>query len=143
MIIEELNAIFAGQDVNGEVDVDGVLAAFDRLMERATVEDVPELIAAIQSPKNNFWTRELLSEPICQLDGPNHLEILFAAAQLGLDEGHDNDLFHFNLSEMAESEPDKCRKKLKELTARDDFRHQVAAEWLLEYCHTDKAQDAG
>ncbi len=140
MIAEELKEIFAGQDVEGNVDVDGVLAAFDRLVKRATVDDVPELIAAIQSPENNFWTRELLSGPICQLDGPNHLEILFAAAQQGLDEGHDNDLFHFNLSEMAELESDKCRKKLKELLVQNNFRHREAAEWLLEYCETENAQ---
>jgi hypothetical protein len=137
MITEELKAIFAGQDVEG--DVDGVIAAYDRLVERATVDDIPELIAAIQSSENNFWTRELLSGPICHLDGPNHLEILFDAAQLGLDEGHDNDHFHFNLSEMAELESDKCRKKLKELLAQNNFRHREAAEWLLEYCETDKA----
>ncbi|HEX5222112.1 MAG TPA: hypothetical protein VFZ59_21295 [Verrucomicrobiae bacterium] len=138
MIAKEIEAIFAGQDVGeGEVDVDGVLAAFERLKSIATQADLPSLVAAIQSPRNNFWTRELLSEPICELGGPDYLEVLFEAAQLGLDEGHDNDSFHMNLTEMAYAEPQKCRTKLEELLARPDFKHREAATWLLEFCKTN------
>ena len=70
MIEKEIEAIFAGQDVeDGEVDIDGVLEAHGRLMSIATEADLPRLVAAIQSRRNNFWTRELVSEPICQLGG--------------------------------------------------------------------------
>jgi hypothetical protein len=62
MIAKEIEAIFAGQDVgDGDVDVDGVLTAFDRLKSIATNADLPSLVAAIQSPRNNFWTRELFA----------------------------------------------------------------------------------
>lgn len=139
MIAKEIEAIFAGQDVgDGEVDIDGVIAAFERLNSIATEADLPILVAAIQSPRNNFWTRELLSEPICQLGGSDYLEPLLEAAQLGLDEGHDNDSFNMNLSEIAYVEPEKCRTKLEELLARADFKHREAATWLLEFCKTNK-----
>jgi len=138
MIEREIEAIFAGQDVDGDVDIDGVLGAFERLKTIATKADLPTLLAAIKSPRNNFWTRELLSEPICHLGGTDYFEPLFEAVQLGLDEGHDNDGFHFHLTEIAHAEPTKCRAKLEELLARDDFRHREAARWLLEFCKTDK-----
>jgi hypothetical protein len=139
MIEKEIEAIFAGQDVgDGEVDIDGVLEANGRLMSIATKADLPTLVAAIQSPRNNFWTRELFSEPICHLGGSDYLEILFEAAQLGRDEGHDNDGFDHHLTEIAYVEPEKCRAKLNELLARPDFEHREAATWLLEFCKTKK-----
>ena len=78
--------------------------------------------------------RELLSGPICHLGGSEHLEVLFEAAQLGLDEGHDNDGFHFNLTEIADMGPEKCRAKLEELLAKEGFGNRGAAEWLLGFC---------
>ena len=134
MIAAELEAIFAGQDVNGETDVDGVLDAFEKLLSKATKKDLPELVDAIQSPRNNFWTRELLSEPICHLGGSEYLEQLLDAAQLNRDEGHDNDGFDFHLSELAATESENCREKLKELLSRETFPHLEKAEWLLEFC---------
>src|SRR5688572_6646457 len=131
---KEIEAIFAGQDVDGDVDVDGVIAAFDRLMALATKADLPTLVAAIQSPRNNFWTRELLSEPICHLGGAAYLEPLFEAAQLNLDEGHDNDGFHTHLTGVAQRERTECRAKLEELVAREGYPHRDAAKWLLEFC---------
>lgn len=142
MIENEIEAIFAGQEVGGgEVDIDGVLEVFGRLMSVATEADLPTLVAAIQSPRNNFWTRELFSEPICHLGGSDYLEVLFEAAQLGLDEGHDNDSFDHNLTEIAYAEPEKCRAKLEELLARSDFQHREAATWLLDF-HKINKQDA-
>ena len=135
MIQKEIEAILAWQDVvDGDIDVDGVIKAFERLNSIATEADLPALVAAIQSPKNNFWTRELFAEPICHLGGADYLETLLEAAQLGLDEGHDNDGFNFLLTELAETEPEKCRAKLEELLARDGFKHREAAKWLLEFC---------
>lgn len=62
MIEKEIEAILAWQDVgdDGDIDVDGVMKAFERLTSIATEADLPARVAAIQSPKNNFWTRELL-----------------------------------------------------------------------------------
>jgi hypothetical protein len=135
MITKEIEAIFAGQEVeDGDVDVDGVLAAFERLKSMATKADLPALVAAIQSPRNNFWTRDLLAEPICHLGGSDYLEQLLEAAQLGLDEGHDNDSFDANLRKLAYAEPEKCRYKLEELLARPNYKHRRAVERLLEKC---------
>jgi len=136
MIANEIEAIFAGQDVGDGFDE--VMAAFDRLKAVATKTDLPSLVAAIQSPRNNFWTRELFSEPISRLGGSDYLEILFEADQLGLDEGHDNDSLHSDLTEIAYAEPAKCRTKLEELLARSDFKYHEAATWLLEFCKADK-----
>ena len=65
------------------------------------------------------------------MGGTDYLEPLLEAAQLGLDEGHDNDGFDCNLTELAKTEPEKCRAKLEELLARDDFKQREAAKWLL------------
>lgn len=135
MIAKEIEAIFAGQEAeDGDVDVDGVLEAFDRLKSMATESDLPALIAAIQSPRNNFWTRELLAEPICRLGGSDYLEPLLEAVQLGSDEGHDNDGFNTSLIEIAHAEPERCRAMIEELLARLNFKHQMKARWLLEFC---------
>ena len=134
MIQKEIEAILAWQDVgdDDDIDVDGVLKAFERLKSIATEADLPALVAAIQSPKNNFWTRELFADPICYLGGADYLEPLLEAAQLGLDEGHDNDGFDGLLRDLAYIDPEKCRAKLEELLARDGFKHREAAKWLLE-----------
>ena len=138
MIQKEIEAILAWQDVgdDGDIDVDGVMKAFERLTSIATEADLPALVAAIQSPRNNFWTRELFADPICRLGGVDNLEPLLEAAQLNLDEGHDNDSFDMSLTELAYAEPEKCRTKLEDLLARDDFKHHEIARWLLEYCET-------
>jgi hypothetical protein len=144
MIEKEIEAILAGQDVGaGDVDVDGVLSAFERLKSMVTKADLPILVAAILSPRNNFWTRELLAEPICQWGGSDYLEPLLEAAQLGLDEGHDNDGFDTHLTEIAHAEPEKCRTKLEKLLAQPDFKHHEAARWLLEFCKTNERDGVG
>ena len=116
MIEKEIEAILAWQEVgdDGDIDVDGVMKAFERLTSIATEADFPALVAAIQSPRNNFWTRELFADPICQLGGVDYLEPLFEAAQLNLDEGHDNDSFDMSLTELAYAAPDG-RKVLRTL----------------------------
>ena len=143
MIEQEIEAIFAGQDIGGHVDIDGVLQAFERLRSIATEADLPTLVAAIQSQRNNFWTRELFAEPICQLGGVDYLEPLLEAAQLNLDDGHDNDSFDMFLTELAYAEPEKCRIKLEALLVRADFRYREAARWLLEFCETDEPDGKG
>ena len=102
MIQKEIEAILAWQDIgdDDDIDVDGVLKAFERLKSIAIEADLPALVVAIQSPKNNFWTRELFADPICYLGGVDYLEPLLEAAQLGLDEGHDNDGFDALLRDL-------------------------------------------
>ena len=137
-IEEEIEAMFAGQDIgDGDVDVDGVIVVFERLKALATKADLATLIAAIQSPRNNFWTRELFSEPICRLGGSDYLEPLFEAAQLSFDEGHDNDGFQTHLIDIAKAEPMRTRLKLKDLVNRKEYAHKDLANWLLEFCKSE------
>ena len=84
--------------------------------------------------KNNFWVRELLAEPICDLGGSEFLEELFDALLLNEQEGHDNDSFNHFLTEIADSEPEKCKAKLNQLLAQPNFKHKEKATWLLQFC---------
>jgi hypothetical protein len=141
MIAKEIEAIFAGQDLDGgAVDTEGVLKAIERLNAIATKADLPTLIAAIQSPRNNFWTRELLAAPISKLGGSDYLETLLDAAQISLDEAHDNDSFDTYLEGIAYVEPERCQLKLEGLLARPGFRHGEAARWLLKMGETEREQ---
>ena len=140
MIETEIEAIFAGQDIgDGDVDVDGVLRAFERLRSLATKAELATLIAAMQSPRNNFWTRELFAELVSQLGGIECLEQLLEVKKLGGDDGHDNDGICTFLSEIAYADPDSCRTKLRKLMAQGDFRFQDEAEWLLGFCKISTA----
>jgi len=132
---EHIEAIFVGQDIDGDVDIDGVIKAFKQIESCATAGDLPALVSALKSPRNNFWTRELFSTPICLLGGVDYLEPLFDAAQLNLDDGHDNDGFDANLHELAYLEPQRCHAKIESLLARKDFKHHEAATHLLSICN--------
>jgi hypothetical protein len=134
MIETEINAFFSASD---DENPDGVLSAFDQINANATKSDVPALLDAIRSPKNNFWTRELLSQPICKLGGIDCLELLLEALQKGKDEGHDNDGFVASLWTLTDADPRGCRTKLNELLSRADFKQREQALWLLEFCQTN------
>lgn len=137
-IESDLEAIFAGNEIPGDVDVDGVLAAFDRLNQKATAADLPTLLAALASPRNNFWTRELLADPIARLGGPAHLPELFVAQAANVAEGHDNDSLDTSLIEIATLHPNACRDRLTQLLAQADYPHADAAHWLLKFCPVSK-----
>jgi len=141
MIEKDLELIFDLQDVDGDVDIDGVLEAFYRLNDEASVEDLPLLLEAIKSPKNNFWTRELLSEPIARLGGSKVLEPLFAAFAANVEDGHDNDGFSAFLIEIAESETDQCIAECNRLLAQPSFEHGDLARWLLTFTENGAQQD--
>ena len=132
LIIEkELEVLWA--DFN-DYNVEQKLESFERLKNAATKDDLPQLISALKSKKNDFWTRELLSEPISELGGYEYLPELFNALQKNFDEGHDNDSFCHFLKEIAYTEPDLCKQKLLKLIDSSDFKHKNHAEWLLEFC---------
>jgi hypothetical protein len=118
----------------GENDVDTKLKAFACLKAAATKNDLPQLVDALKSERNDFWVRELLSEPISDLGGIDYLPELFDALQKNYDDGHDNDGFHHHLMEIALAESAKCKQKLLELMATDVFEHKEAAQWLLGFC---------
>jgi hypothetical protein len=117
-----------------EFNVEQKLEAFDELKLSIKKDDLPQLLEMLASAKNDFWVRELLSEPICELGGTDCLPELFAALALNESEGHDNDGFCHFLTELAASEPDKCKVQLKNLASLDNDKYKEYSEWLLEYC---------
>ncbi len=131
VIASELKILWSDFDEN---NVEQKLEAFGRLKNSATRDDLPQLISALKSEKNDFWTRELLSEPISELGGFEYLPELFEALQKNYDEGHDNDGFCFFLIELAESEPELCKEKLVGLVNSPNFEYKNHAEWLIEFC---------
>ena len=131
LIEKEMEIIWSDFD---DYDVDQKLQAFERLKACATEEDLPRLVELLKSEKNDFWVRELLSEPISDLGGTKYLVELFDALEINEKEGHDNDGFNHFLTEIAWSDPEGCKAKLSELLAEKDFRHQEVAKWLLTFC---------
>jgi hypothetical protein len=117
-----------------EADIDTVLEAQDRLIAIATKEDLPELVEALKSERNNFWTRELIAEPIAYLGGSDSLRELFNAKDKNHKDGHDSDSLNFFLTEIADAEPAACKAKLESLMESPDFPHRNYAKWLLEFC---------
>ncbi len=103
-------------DIN-EYGVDEKLAASDRLNAACGKHDLPQLVELIKSSKNDFWVRELLSQPICELGGTEYLVELFEALNMNSKEGHDNDIFCHHLIEVTCVDPIGCRIKLNELLA--------------------------
>lgn len=131
IIEQEIKILWADFDV---YDVDQKLASFERLKNAAKEEDLSRLIELLKSEKSDFWVRELLSEPICELGGTKYLDDLFDALELNKQEGHDNDLFLHFLTELAETDTEGCRQSLMNLLQNPEFKHKEAAEWLLSFC---------
>ena len=131
VIARELEILWSDFSVN---TVEQKLEAIERLKSVSTKDDLPQLITALKSEKNDFWTRELLSEPISELGGSKYLIDLFEAFQKNFDEGHDNDSFSLNLTEIAYSEPVACKEKLLKQLNSAEFKHRNHAEWLLGFC---------
>ena len=130
---KELEIIWSDFDDYG-YGIEQKIEAIERIKKIATKDDLPQLILGLKSEKNDFWTRELLSEPICYLDDGSYLLELFEALEKNFEDGHDNDGFCCFLTELAESEPELCKKKLLELIAMPDFKYKNRAEWLLQFC---------
>ena len=115
-------------------DVDQKLEAFMRLKSASSENDLPDLLVLLKSERNDFWTRELLAEPIAELGGVEYLDQLFDALAINFAEGHDNDSFLHFLTEIAWAEPGECKEKLLALISIPDFEHKEQAEWLLQFC---------
>jgi hypothetical protein len=130
-IAKELQILWSDFDEN---DVDAKMEAFERLKRASKKKDLTQLVVALKSEKNDFWTRELISEPISELGGCEYLSELFDALGKNYDDGHDNDTLNHLLTEIAEAEPELCKQKLKELLSEGDYQHRETAEWLFEFC---------
>ena len=128
-IADELQILWSFDD-----DVEGVIEALGRLKSATTPEDVPDLTEALNSPKSDFWIRELLSDPICYISGAKYIPDLFEAFAKNYADGHDNDGFANKLMGIAHFEPIECRAKIEELLSLPDYPHSEYATWLLEVC---------
>lgn len=131
-VAKELEIILSNDEAHDEFEK---IESHERLSAIAVKDDLPELLAALKSDRNDFFTRELLAQPISELGGAECLVELFEAFQKNFDEGHDNDGFSNSLIEIASIEPEKCRIELMKLLAVPDFKHKEHAQWLLEFCN--------
>ena len=130
-VIERELAVLFDSD---NTDIERTIEAMQRLKTATRKEDVPRLVEALKSDRNNFWTRELLAEPICEIGGSEYLPELFDAFEQNFAEGHDNDGFAHHLMEIAWSEPGTCKDRLLELLDSDNLKYRDNATWLLEFC---------
>ena len=119
-----------------ENSVEDKLSAFEKLKDSATTNDLPQLIDLLNSERNGFWERELLSEPISELGGVKYLPELFDAAEKNRIEGHDNDGLNHFLTEIAEVDSVACKRKLHDMLNTHNFKHKGQAEWLLTFCES-------
>jgi hypothetical protein len=117
-----------------KTDVDTVLKAHERLISIATKEDLPELIDALRSDRNDFWTRELISEPVAYLGSVDYLPELFEALEKNSADGHDSDTLVHLLTEIASRNPDACMAKLEAIKDSEPA-HSRYTDWLLEFCN--------
>jgi len=131
IIEEEMKILWSDFDI---YDVDQKLASFERLKSAVKEEDLPQLIELLKSEKSDFWVRELLSEPICELGGTTYLNDLFEALALNEQDGHDNDGFRYFLMEIALLNPQGCHQSLVDLLQNPEFKYKEKAQWLLSFC---------
>jgi len=117
-----------------DYNVEQKLESFDELKSSLKKEDLPQLLEMLASNKNDFWVRELLSEPICALGTADCLPELFDALELNDSEGHDSNSFCLFLTELVEREPEKSKIKLNSLASKNNEKYKEYSDWLLEYC---------
>ncbi len=106
------------RDLRNVDDVDAAVAACERLHREATEEDLPRLRELLKDSR--FFVREAAAWPLSEIAGAAALPELFAAYQLGCDEGHDNDGFTAALIEMAAADPEAVRVVLNDLLQSGD-----------------------
>jgi HEAT repeat protein len=110
-------------------DVDTAVGAAENLDARASLDDIPRLLALLGH--EDFFVREAAAWPLCHLAGPLVLKELFAAYQLGFDQGHDNDGFTAALLDM---DLRKAKEPLNALLDHGDEMERSHAAWLLGFC---------
>lgn len=124
------------RDLRNVDDVDIAVAAAERMHRTATEEDVPRLEELLKD--DSFFVREAAAWPLSELAGAAALPELFKAYQRGLDEGYDNDGFSTALIELAAADPESVRQTLEGLAKSGDAAMQENANWLLEFCESQK-----
>ncbi len=117
-------------------DIEGMVAAAQRLHKVATREDLLRLMELLKD--EDFFVREAAAWPISELEGPSALQELLVAYQRGLDEGHDNDGFTAALIDLVETNRGASREVLQRLAESGGEAMRTNALWLLEFCGTTK-----
>lgn len=110
-------------------DVEAAVDAAEKLDEQAGIEDVPRLLDLLQH--HDFFVREAAAWPLCHLAGHLLLKELFAAYQLGFQQGHDNDGFTAALLDMDLRE---AKEPLDALLISGNEIERSHAAWLLDFC---------
>jgi len=114
-------------------DVEAAVAAAARLHAEATAEDLPRLLDLLKTGRD-FFIREAAAWPLVELAGPAVLREVFAAYQLGFDEGHDNDGFTAALLEIPALHPVETKPALENLVTHEAGATLEHAQWLMEFC---------
>lgn len=112
--------------------VDACVAAASRLHAEAGADDIPELLALLES--GDFFVREAAAWPLAELAGPAVLANLLVAYQRGFNEGHDNDGFTAALLEIPALFPEEAKAALASIIATAAEPLRGHARWLLEFC---------
>ncbi len=107
------------------------LAAYAEIREVASESDLPELLAALESEKGDFWSREMLAEPIAEIGGLPVVEPLLVAYRRNAADGHDNDTFSHTLYELF-TVGDDPKPELRRLASAGTEISAEAMWWLEE-----------
>ena len=107
-----------------------VLAAYAEIREAASESDLPELLAALESSRGDFWSREMLAEPIADIGGLSVVERLLVAYRRNSEDGHDNDSLGTTLHELLTLEENAERELRRLVDAGSDI--SAEAQWWLE-----------
>ncbi len=112
-------------------DVSVAVTACERLRESACIQDGPHLLGLLKHP--DFFVREAAAWPLAALMGPQVLQELLVAYQLGFDEGLDNDGFTAALLEIPVLHSE-TRTALTDFISQADGSVKDHAVWLMEFC---------
>ncbi len=115
-------------------NIDDPLDAYERINIIAQKSDLPQLIEHLESENNNFWTRELLSDPISRLGDHTCLKVLLEAISKNEQEGHDNDSLNFNILNLIDNDLENCTTTLEKLLSDPTYPNKAIAEDFLTYC---------
>jgi hypothetical protein len=125
----DIEILFATKE--GE-EVDRTVAAYDRIVSNATVDDLPKLIASIYRKDANSWVRGMLSEPIANLGGLAMLPILFDADALNEGDIPFDGVDHALLL-LCMKDRFACKGELLEILEDPQSPHHERAKRLLEF----------
>ena len=115
-------------------DLDSAMETARELRHISAVDDLPDLLAALESERANSWTRELIADPLASIGGLSVIGELLTAFDKNLEEGHDNDSFAVFVIELIELDKQSSAAALHTLAESDSKVSGETIGWLLEFC---------